>query len=132
MDGGHGERAREWARGARDGSVTGEELVVVELGERDGDGAGALAGAGGAALVGLHAGEAAGEAGAARAPVLPRLLPALLAWGTLIPAAAGAVGGGGAGGRALRGRLPLHGGLGLGRGGEEVGAERGLGIWIGR
>ena len=37
--------------------VIGEELVVVELGERDGDGAGALAGAGGAALVGLHAGD---------------------------------------------------------------------------
>ena len=83
---------------SRDESGTREELGAVELGERDGDGAGALAEAGGAALVGLHAGEAAGEAGAARALVLPRLLPALLARGTLLPAAAGAVGGGGAGG----------------------------------
>lgn len=38
-------------RRSRDESVTGEELVAVELGERDRDGAGALAEAGGAALV---------------------------------------------------------------------------------
>jgi hypothetical protein len=68
---------------------TGEELGVVEAGERDGGGAGTLAGAGGAALVSLDAGEAAGEAGAAGAPVLPRLLPALLARGPLL---AGGVG----------------------------------------
>jgi hypothetical protein len=77
------------ARGEERGVRTGEELGVVEAGERDGGGAGALAGAGGAALVGLDAGEAAGEAGAAGAPVLPRLLPALLARGALL---AGGVG----------------------------------------
>lgn len=75
--------------------TTGEELVVVEVGERDGVGAGALAGAGGAALVGLDAGEAAGEAGAARAPVLPWLLAALLARAPLLalpsPAAAAGI-----------------------------------------
>jgi hypothetical protein len=92
---------------------TREELVVVEVGERDGVGAGALAGAGGAALVGLDAGEAAGEAGAAGAPVLPRLLTALLARSALLAAAAG--GWAGARGRILRGRLRLHG---------EAGGER--------
>ena len=65
--------------------------------EGDGVGAVALAGAGGAALVRLDAGEAAGEAGAAGAPVLPWLLPALLARGPLLLAAAGG------GGRLLRG-----------------------------
>lgn len=69
--------------------------MVVEVGERDGVGAGALAGAGGAALVGLDAGEAAGEAGAARAPVLPWLLAALLARAPLLalpsPAAAAGI-----------------------------------------
>jgi hypothetical protein len=93
---------------------TREELVVVEVGERDGVGAGALAGAGGAALVGLHAGEAAGQAGAAGAPVLPRLLPALLARSALL-----AGGWAGAGGRVLRGRLRLH--------AEAGGARRGCG-----
>jgi hypothetical protein len=88
---------------------TREELVVVEVGERDGVGAGALAGAGGAALVGLDAGEAAGEAGAAGAPVLPRLLPALLARSALL-----AGGWAGAGGR-----LRLH--------AEAGGARRGCG-----
>jgi hypothetical protein len=83
---------------------TGDELVVVEAGERDGVRAGALARAGGAALVGLHAGEAAGEAAAPGAPVLPRLLPALLARGPLAPAAGG---GAGVGGRAPRGRRLL-------------------------
>ena len=87
-------------RRSRDESVTGEELVAVQLGERDGDGAGALAGAGGAALVGLHAGEAVGEAGAARAPVLP--------W--LLPAAAGA----GGGGRPCAGGSPSMAGWDLG------------------
>jgi hypothetical protein len=57
------------------------------VGERDGFRAGALAGAGGAALVGLDAGEAAGAAGA---PVLPWLLPALLTKGHLSAAGAGA------------------------------------------
>ena len=85
---------------------TGDELVVVEAGERDGVSAGALARAGGAALVGLHAGEAAGEAAAPGAPVLPRLLPALLARGPLAPAAA-AGGGAGVGGRAPCGRRLL-------------------------
>ena len=86
---------------------TGDELVVVEAGERDGVSAGALARAGGAALVGLHAGEAAGEAAAPGAPVIPWLLPALLARGTFGPAATAAGGGAGVGGRAPRGRRLL-------------------------
>lgn len=79
---------------------TREELVVVELEGRDGVGAGALDGAGGAALVGLDAMEVAGEAGAAEAPALPRMLSALLARGAPLFDAAGAgAGGGDVGGR---------------------------------
>lgn len=56
----------------------------------------------------LDAGEAAGEAGAAGAPVLPRLLPALLARRPLLPAAAAGARAG-VGRRLLRGRrlLPI-------------------------
>lgn len=79
------DKARAWPEWWEE--LTGEELVVVEAGERDGVGAGALAGAGGAALVRLDAGEAAGEARAAGAPVLPWLLPALLTRGPLLAAA---------------------------------------------
>lgn len=121
---------RSEERRKAEGRLTGDELVVVELGERDGVSAGALAGAGGPALVGLDAGEAAGEASAAGAPVLPRLLPALLAWGSLLPAAAAAAGArAGVGGRLLRVRrlLPIviHSGgggrTGVRRGGEGLG-----------
>jgi hypothetical protein len=63
---------------------TREELAVVEVGEWAGDGAGALADAGSATLVGLDAGEVAGEAGATREPVLPTHAPACLARAVVI------------------------------------------------
>jgi hypothetical protein len=54
------------------------------VGEWAGDGAGALADAGSATLVGLDAGEVAGEAGATREPVLPTHAPACLARAAVI------------------------------------------------